>query len=121
MLSRRAGPVNLFSGKTGEMCEKRKDLTPLGEAFANMIVEIVRFGLGRIEPAELTVGPIQPGLLTRKEAAEFLGISLSTLDELRKTGKLKPIEIHGLIRYRRADLVRYANKLPYAPATAPPL
>jgi excisionase family DNA binding protein len=46
-------------------------------------------------------------LLTRREAAERLRISLSTLERWERTGRLTPTRLSpGVVRYRRADIER---------------
>jgi excisionase family DNA binding protein len=45
------------------------------------------------------------------EAADYLGIGRSTLYELVKAGKLKPLKVAGTPRYRRIDLDKYVASL----------
>jgi excisionase family DNA binding protein len=42
--------------------------------------------------------------ITRKEAAALLHVSLPTLHEYTKTGKLKSLRIHGRVLYSREDI-----------------
>jgi excisionase family DNA binding protein len=42
--------------------------------------------------------------LTRKEAANFLSVSLPTLNDWTKTGKVKGYRIASRVRYKRAEL-----------------
>lgn len=51
-----------------------------------------------------------PELLTRKQAAEALQVSLTTLHEWSKdtndrSAILIPLKLHGRVRYRRADVL----------------
>lgn len=47
-----------------------------------------------------------PKLLSRKEAAKFLGVSLVTLDQWEKDGKVKSSRIGSRVRYLEADLIK---------------
>ena len=49
-------------------------------------------------------------LLTRDEAAEYLGISLRTLDRLRAEGKTSFVRLGGKIAYLREDLDAYIDR-----------
>lgn len=42
--------------------------------------------------------------LTRKQAAQFLGVSLVTLSKWTKEGKIKSYRISSRIRYKRSEL-----------------
>lgn len=48
-----------------------------------------------------------PALLTERQAAERLGISLSTLQRLRRLGDVSFIQIGRLIKYQEAQLADY--------------
>ncbi len=52
---------------------------------------------------------LQP-LMDRKEAAKYLNISLRTLDELTKNGKIKYSKIYSAVRFRVSDLDYYISK-----------
>jgi len=43
-------------------------------------------------------------LLTRKETAALLRVSLSTLERWEQSGLLTPIRLGGTVRYRRTDI-----------------
>lgn len=45
-----------------------------------------------------------PAVLTRKDAAEYLGMSVTTFDELHSEGKLKAVRYVKRLMYRRSDL-----------------
>jgi excisionase family DNA binding protein len=46
----------------------------------------------------------QDELLTRKEAAKVLGVSLHTLNEWTKAGRVQGYRIASRVRYKRAEL-----------------
>ena len=49
-------------------------------------------------------------LLTRKEAAEALNISVDTLDELRNSGKLRAVNIGARVCYSPDELRAFVTK-----------
>ncbi len=51
-------------------------------------------------------------LITRKEAAKLLGVSLTTLDEARSTGLLSYVQYvpNGCVYFTDANLQDYINK-----------
>lgn len=51
------------------------------------------------------------GLLTEKEAAAWLGSSISTLRRIRKTGKIGYCQILGGVRYSVQHLQNYINSV----------
>ena len=55
---------------------------------------------------------IEDRLLTRQEAAEFLGVTVSTLAVWACTGRydLPYVKIGGVIRYRLSDLVAFLER-----------
>ena len=53
-------------------------------------------------PADETVG--------REEAADFLGISKTTLNKYRQEGRLTPFKEGKRIRYLKSDLIAYLKK-----------
>ncbi|RAK51633.1 hypothetical protein DJ017_17510 [Phenylobacterium soli] len=49
-------------------------------------------------------------VISRQEAADYLGISTDTLDRLRASGRLPALQVSArLIRYRKRDLDEYLN------------
>jgi excisionase family DNA binding protein len=59
-----------------------------------------------ISGAEHSPGP-EPALMTREQAAGFLGMSVSTLKRLSRAGKIgpTPLKLSGrLVRWSRAEL-----------------
>lgn len=49
-------------------------------------------------------------LLTRKEAAQTLDISVDTLDELRNSGKLRAVNIGARVYYSPDELRAFVTK-----------
>lgn len=49
-------------------------------------------------------------LLTRKEAAQTLNISVDTLDELRNSGKLRAVSIGARVYYSPDELRAFVTK-----------
>ncbi len=92
------------------MPPERNDYTPLKDAFTRVIVEVVRFGLEQLEP-RLISGHRTGGLLTRKQTATRLAMSLTTLHERRKAGLLVPVDEDGRTVYRIIDVENYERKL----------
>jgi excisionase family DNA binding protein len=50
---------------------------------------------------------IAPALLTEAQAAEFLGVSLSTIRRWRKAGTLSAFRVGDILRYRNAVLEEF--------------
>lgn len=55
-------------------------------------------------------GPAAGDILTKAEAATFLGIAPRTLDDWRKAKVLPVIERPGYVRFLRADLVAFIER-----------
>jgi excisionase family DNA binding protein len=53
-----------------------------------------------------------PALMSTSDAAEYLGLSESTLRRLRGGGELSSVRVRGVTRYRRIDLDRFIESLP---------
>ena len=49
-------------------------------------------------------------LLTRKEAAQALNISVDTLDELRSSGKIRAVNIGARVYYSPDELRAFVTK-----------
>lgn len=54
---------------------------------------------------------IVPVLLKPAEAAEFLSLGESTIYRMAASGELPSVKIGRSVRFRRADLIEYANNL----------
>ncbi len=48
-----------------------------------------------------------PNLLTKKEAAERLRISVRSLDRLRSQGQLRTVQVRGAVRITDAEVERF--------------
>lgn len=71
--------------------------------FLNMVRLAVREELQSFNPGQSEQKP--PA--TKKETAKHLGISIPTLDQLEKTGQLKPFRIGRAVRFRWDDINAY--------------
>lgn len=85
-----------------------------GLTFDKLPLEVARlhYKLDRLE-AIITEGYKAPDVrppATRKEAADFLGLSLPTLDTLIKTDQLKAFNIGRQIRVNWNDLEAFLNE-----------
>jgi excisionase family DNA binding protein len=56
-----------------------------------------------------------PALLSRKDAAEYLGISPRSLSQLKAMGKIRSVKIlgNGQPYYRRSELDEFVESLEY--------
>ena len=73
---------------------------------AQLKTEISEDVFKKIAPLILSVQqpPKETELLTRKEAGKLLGVSLVTIQEWTRTGKITGYRIASRIRYKRAEL-----------------
>ncbi len=80
------------------------------EALTYLVDAVVRESLDRNagRSATTTTGP---ALFGRLKAADYLDVSGGTLDQLRKNGDIKTVQISGVPKYPRAELDRYVRKL----------
>lgn len=53
-----------------------------------------------------------PALLSTKQAAGYLSLSVAKVRELRSRGFLKSVRVDGAIRYRRRELDQFIESLP---------
>jgi len=53
-----------------------------------------------------------PGLLTRRQAAEYLGMSESTVSREKAAGLIKSRLVRGKVMYPRFELDQYIENLP---------
>jgi excisionase family DNA binding protein len=49
-------------------------------------------------------------LLTRAEAAKFLGVHINSVDNYRKLGLLPTVKVRGLVRIRREDIAAFVER-----------
>lgn len=73
---------------------------------ARAVMEGVRAYIGKLEK-----GPQTDDLLTRKEAARYLRLSLVTLNGYTRRGLLKAHTIGARVLYRRSDLDRCLSSI----------
>ena len=71
-----------------------------------IISEAVRDELSQIEKPEP-----EPVFITRKEAAQLLGISLPTLHFWTKDGKIPAFRIGNRVRYKKSEVIESLNKI----------
>ncbi len=83
------------------------DFNGLLDALGKVAKEFARLGLDQLEPAELTVGPIQPGLLNREQAAAYICVGTSSFDKLRTAKAFPEYGTPGYPRWRRLVLDRW--------------
>jgi len=69
-----------------------------------VISETVSSEVNRI--LSLTKSPAPPQLITRKETAKLLGISLVTLNEWQKSGRIPAYRINTRIRYKHEEVLK---------------
>jgi excisionase family DNA binding protein len=55
--------------------------------------------------------PVTPELLTVRQTAELLGVSVRLVWYLANDGTLPPVRIRGCTRWRRTSVVRYLKRL----------
>lgn len=55
-------------------------------------------------------GCIVEKLLTKREAASLLSISVRTLDRMRSTGEIQATKVRGVVRFEPASIQRYVVK-----------
>lgn len=75
----------------------------LRQVVAEAVKTELKAELSTFSPAP-TIQPQKEELITRKEAASFLGVTLPTLNEWTKTGTVKGYRINSRIRYKRSEL-----------------
>lgn len=79
-------------------------LTPVPlDLLEQRIAEVLRRELDAREPKDKPL-PVDE-LLTRKAAAQLLGVSLPTLHEYAQRGIVKAYRLGSRVRYKRAELV----------------
>jgi len=49
--------------------------------------------------------------LSREEVAQKLGVSIGTVDNLRKRGKITKSNIGTAVKYKKSEILRYMNTL----------
>lgn len=60
-----------------------------------------------------------PALMSRSEAADYLGVSENTLARLKASEELRSVMLRSMVRFRRSDLDRFIDDLPYGDGDCP--
>ncbi len=63
--------------------------------------------LKEVQLSDSKKSPPLKDFISKKEAAEIASVSVSTIDNLRRAGKLKPYYFGSLVRFKRAELMEY--------------
>jgi excisionase family DNA binding protein len=79
------------------------------QEFKTLVIEVIREELKKL-PTPPTPDP-EVELMTRKEAAAFLLISLPTLNKLVKQGVIKRKTLGSLIRFEKVELEKAFTQL----------
>lgn len=83
------------------------------EQIKSELSEIVKTELQRLSPP--ADNPVKENtLLTRKQTAALLGISLPTLNEWTKAGELAGYRIGASIRYKKTEVEQSLSKIKYS-------
>jgi len=75
----------------------------------SMIKKAVRDGITDYVPYPSPTAN-SPKLMTRNQAAEYLGVSPNTVTLYNKQGKISAAIINGKYRFFESDLLKYLNK-----------
>jgi excisionase family DNA binding protein len=86
-------------------------LSPL--TMEELKTEISEAVLQQLSPLINSLTPTQPEteLLTRKEVAKLYGVSLPTILDWTKTGKLIGYRIASRVRYKRSEIEKSLSKI----------
>lgn len=60
-----------------------------------------------------------PALLSREEAAEYLGVSPKTIARIKSLGQIRSVQLRGKILFRRTELDAFIDELPYGDGNCP--
>ncbi len=74
-----------------------------------VISETVSMEVNRL--FNLNKPPEQAEYITRKETAKILGVSLVTLNEWQKTGRVPAYRINTRVRYKRAEVLNCLTQI----------
>ncbi len=75
----------------------------------SMIKKAVADGLAEKTPYP-SPSAINPNLMTRKQAGQYLGVSPNTVTLYNRQGKISAAVINGQYRFFESDLLKYLNK-----------
>jgi len=101
------------------MSNRKKDVqiveefTPVAGALMQALDVAVRGSVERLEAHRTAHGRSKgPGLYTRDGAADYLGVSKSTLDDYRRQDLLKAVHLPGgALRFSRTELDKFIRTL----------
>ena len=77
--------------------------------FKNLIRDAVLNAISEVTPQHQEKESTE--LLTRNETAKYLGVSLPTLNDWTKTGKVKGYRIGGRVRYKKVDVLNALHQI----------
>ncbi len=75
----------------------------------NLIKKAVADGLSPKSPYHSPVS-VTPKLMTRQEAADYMGVKPNTITRWHKQGKITAAIIGGQYRFFESDLLKFLNK-----------
>ncbi|MCS4195928.1 helix-turn-helix domain-containing protein [Salinibacter ruber] len=93
-------PDNLKGGLQNELCSLVQGLREEVQALQDEVTALRR--------KEAPEGP--DALLPREEAAEMLGISVRTLDDMEEAGEIQAVRIRGRVLYAPETLEAYIRR-----------
>lgn len=85
-------------------------LLPVDE-LRNLIAETVRTEIQNHIPAPAEPFSNYPELLSRRQTAEILSVSLASLDNWTSSGRLRKHRIAGVVRFRKSEVLSTINNL----------
>ncbi len=85
-------------------------LLPVDE-LKNLLSEVVRAELSNLLPAPAEPFSDFPELLTRRQTAALLGVSLATLDGWANEGRLVKHRIGAAVRFRKSEVLNALSSL----------
>lgn len=75
----------------------------------NLIKKAVADGLLTKSPYPSPT-PVNPNLMTRQQAADYMGVKPNTITRWHKQGKISAAIIGGQYRFFESDLLKFLNK-----------
>lgn len=85
-------------------------LMPVDE-LRNLIAETVRAEIQTHIPAPAEPFATYPELLSRRQTAELLGVSIASLDNWTNSGRLRKHRIGAAVRFKKAEVLAALNNL----------
>jgi excisionase family DNA binding protein len=119
--------VHLAMALSRHVVERRRDCRSVPAEIEELATVLVHFVRSRLETTTVDglVGAAHDAfvmdrlLLTRREAAERLGVSERTIDRLVASGRLPVVHVERAARLRVSDLEAYVQGLADAPTPRP--